>query len=120
MGGEVTPWFICVSNVVGAKILAAIKLVISIGNIVLTGIAINATKSGSGPSHDWDEIGNGILRFFLISVAAIGIIDDIILMIGAFKKKRILLIIWMIIAACITVVGIFTIFWYIAFEYGYR
>ena len=119
MGGEVTQFFCCMSNVVGAKILAVTKLIITIGNTISTAIAINESKEKNGSNDDLEEIGNGLLRFLLMSVAAIGLIDDIILMIGAFKKKRVLLIIWMVIASIVTTVGIFVVFWYISFWHGY-
>ena len=90
----------CIDNVLAAKILAAINLVIAVLTFVHKVIEMVREKELAESNDFFDKW----QRFFLLLWAVMGIIDDIILMVGSFKKSRCVLIVWMIIAAILTII----------------
>ena len=90
----------CIDNVLAAKILAVVNLVFAVIELVRGIMAVAEAKQQS-QSNGWSD---KAFRFIFLMRAGASIIDDIILMVGSFKKSRCLLIIWMIIAAILTII----------------
>ena len=105
----------CIDNVLAAKILAAINLVIAVLTFVYKVIEM-VKENELAESNDFFDKWQ---RFFLLLWAVMGIIDDIILMVGSFKKSRCVLIVWMIIAAILTIIACILFLWNFSAVKGY-
>ena len=105
----------CIDNVLAAKILAAVNLVIAVLTFVQKVVEGAREKELSNSNDFFDKS----QRFFFLIGAVVSIIDDIILMVGAFKKSRCLLIIWMVIASILTAILCVMFLWNFSAEKGY-
>ena len=112
----------CMNNVLAAKILAVVNLVLAVLTLVheIYLVAEEKQRESNSNQDGLKEMRNKFLRFFFLLGAVASIIDDIILMIGAFKKSRCLLIIWMVIAAILTFSAIITFMWNFSVEDGFK
>ena len=106
----------CIDNVLAAKILAAVNLVIAVITLVQSVVEKAKEKELSNHNDFFDKS----QRFLFLIGAVVSIIDDIILMVGAFKKSRCLLIIWMVIASILTAILCVMFLWNFAAEIGFK
>ena len=105
----------CIDNVLAAKILAAVNLVIAVITLVQSVVEKAKEKELSNHNDFFDKS----QRFLFLIGAVVSIIDDIILMVGAFKKSRCLLIIWMVIASILTAISCVMFLWNFTAEKGF-
>ena len=114
----------CMNNVLAAKILAVVNLVLAVLTLVYEIYLVAEEKQREENKAQYTDselkLRNKFLRFFFLLGAVASIIDDIILMIGTFKKSRCLLIIWMVIAAILTFSAIITFMWNFSVEDGFK
>ena len=114
-----TKWAFCVDNVTAAKVFALVNLVLSVISMIISILKKAEEKEAAGDSgDDLTEVWEGTKRMFFILGAVVSIIDDIILVIGALKRNRVLLIVWMVIASILTAVACITLLWDVAYEKG--